>query len=277
VTLYPWRSCKSQQEIIKNKLYWYIVDLYSAIIKAIRSSIDIDVMGNLTDIESVVSEGSKTDDASKPFNDPSVTGSSYESQPSRTQKTAITLKSTRIQLPVDPSVLQFMAEGDSDDDLEQKKAQLFCFCCCDLVRACIVANIVFIGCMVFLILISLYQTPFDNQLDLYMDYADDVVDKPGHQMDQKGIIALSRTSVSMIFALIAIVGAVRKSKHLLVCSTAGYFAMFVMNSMAQRWYGVAACLFFSYPNIHLFLALKSERITAENYQTQKYCCCEGCK
>ncbi len=194
---------------------------------------------------------------------------------------------------VDSDILERISniDGDSDDGSDMRQANLCCFSCCDLVRACIVTNSIFIVIMLTLLSLAIYQIPtfhwfdlcqfnfdddyshfYKNQDDYFYD-ADMIED---NSLDLKSIFALVRTGLAIFFSATGIVGA-SKFQQRTVLYTAIWYCIYIIWSGLDRMISHAAVgVVFAYPNWHLFFELRRGSITRRDYWREKYCCCECC-
>jgi hypothetical protein len=227
-------------------------------------------MSFIRDIEEVdETKGNAITAAEDKQNAPSVAGGSSEAQ-----STSKSTTSTRM-VSIDPALLRMISTGEDDfEDQDRRKSQLCCFVFCDLVLAGILMNILYIFFCIFHILVSLWNTPFNISLDIYdFDADDDFVDRT---IDRKGIVQLTRTGGGIVFSAIGVVGAWRFSKYLVLASAIYYCIYAVMSLLDDgRWIGAFLTVPFAYTNFHLFIALKNDNISSENYATEKHCCIGG--
>lgn len=197
-----------------------------------------------------------------------------ENSPSKTSKTS---RNPSVVVSIDPAMLAMISSmddrGDSDSESEkQPHFHLFCYSCCDLIRACIITNAINIVCMLYLLLTSVFQVPGLFNFGLYKEEAYDD-DEYLQIVDRTGYIAIGRTVLAIVFSAIGIVGSVTFHKWVIL-SVAIWFLIYIISSaIDRRWAGVAIAVFFAYPNWHLFFALLRGKISKENYASLKYCCC----
>ena len=195
-------------------------------------------------------------------------------------KTSIAPKS--IVVSIDEDLIERLSniDGDSDDGSDVRKSDLFCFSCCDLARACVITNAFYIVIMIFVALISFFETPNFEILrfDLYEDGDDYFYYENPEQrrMNLKGILALVRTGCAILFSVIGIIGAVRFQKYAVLSTAVWYCIYIVWSCVDMRIMGAAVAVFFAYPNWHLFFALRNGSITRDTYYREKYCCCSCC-
>lgn len=190
-----------------------------------------------------------------------------------------------VMVSIDPSFLQRISnmDDDTDDDTVMRKSELCCFSCCDLVRACVITNAIYIVLMIFLLLISIFEFPNFHRFDLYNSEGDDYFYSHGNyedslqrSMNVRGILALVRTGCAILFSVIGIIGALRFSKHTVLSAAVWNCVYIVWSCIDRRTTGAVIAVFFAYPNWHLFLTLRNRTISRENYSTEKYCCCKFC-
>jgi len=201
-------------------------------------------------------------------------------------------RSQSVVVSLDPTVLQMMSveresgveDDDGDDSKEyERKSQLFCLCCCDLVRACVITNSVYIIIMVFLILVSVLDIDAYHRFELYQQPETYDDDDDGYRYDDEyqsntvqwqGVLALVRTAGALVFAVVGIFGASKFHKGLVLSSAIWYCIYVLWSLLDRRWAGALIAVFFSYPNFHLFAALHRGTISKENYEkTEEHCCC----
>jgi len=189
-------------------------------------------------------------------------------------------RTVSIALPLDPSVLAMVSavrdEVDSDDDSQKRKSQLFCFFCCDLVKACIIMNVIHMLLAAFYVVISVLKVPIGFRIDLYEIYGevyDD--DTSGLPLNPWGVVGYFKVVVGYIFSIVAIIGARKFSKPLVLASVVWDLCFTLLSGISQEWSAFFISMPFAYVDIHLYIALRSGAITKENYATEKYCCCGG--
>jgi len=198
----------------------------------------------------------------------------------------------------DPHILEMMSNDDGDDDSDNRNKRKTYLCCgfmCDVLRACVILDGLFIFLSILHILSSVFQIPFMAAYDLNQSAAsfdDDFVELGGNNnnnnnnnmfainniedIDTRGKFALLRMVLSIVFGGIGIYGAVTFRKSLVLATAVWYVIYLVTNAVEQKV--IAMFWGFSvYPHIALFLAFQNRTITRENYDnTEKHCCCDGC-
>ena len=193
-------------------------------------------------------------------------------------------KSISIKMPLDPSVLAMVSaarDADSDDESQKRQSQLFCFFCCDLVKACIIMNAVHIVISIIHILISVLQLPIGFRIDLYERYGvlyDDDNPNSNLPLNPWGVIGYLKIAFGFLFAIIAIIGARRFSQKLILASVFWDCCYTILSIANQEWSVFFISIPFLYTDVHLYMALRSRNITPENYEDEKHCCCAkgGC-
>mmetsp|Transcript_1788 Transcript_1788/g.4163 ORF Transcript_1788/g.4163 Transcript_1788/m.4163 type:complete len:228 (-) Transcript_1788:457-1140(-) len=182
--------------------------------------------------------------------------------------------SISIAVPIDPAVLAMVSavrDPDSDEDSEKRKSQLFCFVCCDLIKACIVMNAVHILISIIHVIISVLDAPIGFRIILY-----DTVDDDGLQtLNPWGVVGYIKMALGYIFAIVGMYGAADFRKDLVLCSAIWYCCYILLSLIGRHWSVFFISMPFCYTNFHCYLALRSGSITRENYETEKHCCCGG--
>jgi len=174
------------------------------------------------------------------------------------------------------SVLENMRDeevGETEEDLQQmKKAGRCCGCGCDLIRACMITNTVYIGIMTILLIAAFLDLPFYNRFALNKD-----PDAPEGVIDTAGVLALVRTGLGICFAILGIFGAYLFSSVMVLISGIGYCIYIIWSLVSLRLVGAVLAAAMAYPNFHLFYVLHKGIITKENYVHHKYCCGDSSK
>lgn len=201
---------------------------------------------------------------------------------SATAPTKTSLAPNSVVISIDHDLIERLSnmDGDSDDGSDVRKADLFCFSCCDLARACVITNAIYIVIMILLALVSFLETPglqfhtFDlwSNGDDYFYYED----PEQRKMTLKGIFALVRTGCAILFSVIGIIGAFRFNKYTVLSTAVWYCIYIVWSCIDMRFSDAAIAVFFAYPNWHLFFALRNGSMTPDTYYREKYCCCRCC-
>lgn len=181
-------------------------------------------------------------------------------------------RSISMAVPIDPSVLAMVSaarDEDSDDDSQKRQSQLFCFVCCDLVKACIIMNAIHIFISIIHLIMSVMNMPIGFRIILY-----EATDDDGFQtLNPWGVVGYVKMACGYIFAVIGMYGAANFRKNLVLCSALWYCTYILLSLAGQHWSVFFISMPFAYTDFHLFLALRSGSITRENYEKEKHCCC----
>jgi hypothetical protein len=184
-------------------------------------------------------------------------------------------------------------EDDRDRSMRgeyQRTSHLFCGCCCDLIRACVLTNSVYIALVVFWMLVSVLELTMNQKFQLYNrqcdhddgGFEDDDDDDDEFLQDKSGIewwgiLANARTALGILFAALGTWGASTFHRGLVLSSAIGYGISVGRSILDKSIWGAAFASVFAYPNVHLFVALRSASIRKETYETmEEHCCCECC-
>lgn len=198
----------------------------------------------------------------------------------RTAKSVVSNASFLVS--VDPSVISRFNNDETEmleEDLDNgndRQSDLCCGCCCDLVKACVLSNAFFVCMLTFLITVSLLEIPYfylafsPNSSKEYYD--DDIYEDVF--FDGAGKVTLMRSCAGLLFGLIGMIGAVRFEKWAVLCTAVGYI-LYALSSILQKSvpHSVIAA-FMTYPNVALFMALRSGTMTKDSYMsgTEAHCC-----
>mmetsp|Transcript_1133 Transcript_1133/g.2507 ORF Transcript_1133/g.2507 Transcript_1133/m.2507 type:complete len:233 (-) Transcript_1133:328-1026(-) len=184
---------------------------------------------------------------------------------------------TATVVTVERSPLELATAVDTEES-DKRKADLCCGSCCDYLRACVIVNIVTIvynGLGIFLYIIGVsFLNSAVNSDDIVFD--DDEVEAMVDQVNDMFVIAFVLAGLSLLFAIIGIVGAAKYNKAVVLATGVYYIIdVFLVAILQQDFTGAVMMLFFAYPHIGLFLAIKRGHITKETYERERYCCCDG--
>jgi hypothetical protein len=208
-------------------------------------------------------------------------GDSSVDPPSRTSKSV-----TSVRVTVDPVLYSQLAaraamgrDGDdcSSEDSFRRKATLCCGSCCDLVTACVIADVLNVVVMIINLIMSLLEMPGYLTIELNQsanEMDDDTLELP--KFDWIGIVGITRTVLGIPFGLLGI-WAARKFSKPLVLSVGIWHCIYGLLSVifSRRLVGLFMAGFMAYPHFHLFFELKSGNITKENYKKSEQHCCFG--
>ena len=165
------------------------------------------------------------------------------------------------------------------EESSERKSSLFCGSCCDLVKGCIIVNLLNICVSILFLAICLMDNDRLHELLLAVDDEDEDDEAGGlrRMLDPRGTLGLVRTSLMIPFALLGIVGAWRFQKYMVLCTAIWYVIDLFPAIMIRAWTNLVLSAFYCYPHIHLFLELKRGKMTLENYKsTEQHCCCAAC-
>jgi len=205
------------------------------------------------------------------------------SMPSKTSKSGCYV------VPIDASVaskVETITERHRAEDSLERQTPLCCRSFCDLLRACIICDIIFIvldivGIILFLMGITINNTlDFSNREiyddDVYDEVLNEALNEAQAESDRNTTIELIiKNCLGMFFCTIGIIGAANFNKTL-VFVTAIWFCIDCIWSMINtRWTGIVVTACFAYPHFALFMALKKGTIASENYARERFCCCDA--
>jgi len=187
-----------------------------------------------------------------------------------------TSKSAGVTMSIDPRLLELaQAEEFSEDFVARRRSTLCLGSACDLVKASIIVGVLY----VIILSALLYVTFVDigaNYIKLQLNSSPSDDDQVPEGIDLQGHIALARTGCGMFFSIIGIIGAIRFNRWMVLTASIGGSLYAFSSLLAGRIPGAAIAGFVIYPYAALYLALKKDSITRENYANTKYCCfCPG--
>jgi len=218
-------------------------------------------------------------------------------------------RATRSIMTLDPAMLRQLSVGDMPNDESDRKSVICCGCCCDVLRACIIVNILNFVYIIFMFFFAWWGIALWGNLEmtnnngnadddddtttnnnvLYMDdgdvnyqnYDDDDDFYMMEQAQQKEkSLWITKLSIvvqlcGILFTTLGIIGAAKFNKCLvLVCGI-----WYMIDGMVAGYYLVWPSLFlkafFAYPHIALYMALKSGSIAPHRYMIERHCCCDA--
>lgn len=150
--------------------------------------------------------------------------------------------------------------------------------CAQLLRACIVVNIVFIVLNALGVVLSFWGISFLDSIDVTQLEDDDVVDGIEQMMDRTSLIymiVIIQQGLGIIFGILGIVGASKYMKFLVLTAGVWYCIDLIICAAFINIPAVVMRGFFAYPHIACFVALKKGQITRETYNRERYCCCDS--
>jgi len=179
-----------------------------------------------------------------------------------------------VVLNLDASVLKMvsrMNEEDCDDEDDHPRCcqnyHVFCgCCCCDIRRASIIANIIYIVIAIFLIIFVFMAERMGIQTQYDDEELQEFIDSNMHS-------TLPRNSIGIVVAAGAgVYGAMNFRKWLVLAMVCWYGVYLIWAVMSMRYFSGIFAGIMIYPNLALFLALKNEKLTPDNYATTGLCC-----
>ena len=185
---------------------------------------------------------------------------------------------TKVIPTIDPSVVSIVEtlhERHRIEDENERQSNLCCGSCCDLLRACIIVDIVFILLDIVGILLFFAGITINNSRTNDDDEYDDEksTDCWGCNSNILNVLII-KNSLGMVFCTIGIIGAAKFHKILVLITAIWYVIDFIWSIITRRWTGIVVTACFAYPHFALFMALKKQQITRENYARERYCCCD---
>ena len=157
------------------------------------------------------------------------------------------------------------------EDPNARQSQLCCLCLCDLVKASITMNLMWIGLMITYITFSLVDPERLNSTFGIVPL--DPV-KDGESMDLVGIVGIIKVTIAFIYCILGIYGAMRFNKNLVLAACIGYvlYALLLLVDLKSgRWTGIFLAGIFLYPNAHLYISMRNGTITKETYEREASC------
>jgi len=181
---------------------------------------------------------------------------------------------------VDPSVLQQLSTV-AEPLATDRQAILCCGCCCDLLRACIIVNVINYVYIVAVLFVSWngIRTIKGLNTDLgEVDYVDDdaLNDRKSELGNYEGLyfIFIVVELVGLLFTTLGIVGAVKFNRCLVLTCAIWYCFETIFALCVAVWWAAPIKGLFAYPHIALFAALTTGKISRQRYTTERYCCCD---
>jgi hypothetical protein len=146
-----------------------------------------------------------------------------------------------------------------------------------LVRACIIVNIIFICLAILGLLLSWWGIAWIDRISSGQ-YDDDSV-SPGLAQYMEGsdtyfLINILQLSLGMPFAIIGIIGAAKFNRYLVLATAIWLCIDVILSGVYRNWPGCLIEGLFAYPHFALFVALKNGTITRKDYLRERHCCCD---
>lgn len=179
--------------------------------------------------------------------------------------------SKSVVLNLDASVLKMVSQMDEDLDDDEDDHPRHCqnyhyCCCCDVRRASIAANIVYMVIALFLIIFVFIA----EKLGIRTQYDDEEFQE---FIDSNMRSTLPRNSIGIVVAGVAgVYGAMNFRKWFVLTMVGWYGVYLIWAVLSMRYFSGIFAGIMIYPNLALFLALKNEKLTPDNYGTTGRCC-----
>jgi hypothetical protein len=184
--------------------------------------------------------------------------------------------SIRVAATVGPSVYQSANVAEILDP-DKREANLCCGSCCDLLRACIIVNIVQIILSGLAALFVIWGIALFDTIDLSDD--DQVAQETEAMLEQTGkilLIAQIKNVLGILFGIVGIVGAVKYNGVLVLIAGIYNIISVIACGVLLDPLGAIVSGVYAYVHIALFLALKKGQIKRETYHDrERYCCCDN--
>ena len=183
---------------------------------------------------------------------------------------------TKVSLSVNRSVLELVESHNArelDDDRNQRKTQLYCGFCCDVLTASFVVDCMYVPWMIMSTFFNLGLLQDAKELMLLEDTDDTDDTSDGSSGVNPLILIAIKNVLGVPFGLIGILGAWKMYKWC-VLVTGIWFCVDLVWSCVFKRYVMLALVFNIYPHFALFEALWSGKITRENFRArERRCCC----
>ena len=210
-----------------------------------------------------------------------------------TSTTGNSNESKKVTLTLDSSILEMVTASGIDNEVEvdddERESPLCCLCCCDMAKACIITNSMYLIFMIAGLILTLFgidiKRPFlnvreqsDYITELQTMYDDDdyiefqVMIKENEPPDFYLTILVS-SAFAIIFMIIGILGAIKLNTPMILCTTIWFVIDLVMDILEMRWIAIVVIVLFLYPQIALLLAVYKGKLSKANYAREQHCCC----
>lgn len=230
-----------------------------------------------------------TDNISNDSTSASVTNSNSRTTKSQRESVLVRIDSSLLEMA--SSVKDEYDRRAEVDEEDRRKAELCCFFCCDLVRACIVVDICDIVIAILLIVASVLNSTSDGFYvmmnfgtimrpsgDDFVVIDDDELLELRQNKENSAFYVTILMGVGVLFSVIGIVGSLRFQKYMVLVTGIWYCVDVLLSAIMFQWHNVVVAVFFAYPHFALYHALRKGKITRDNYEaTEKHCCCECCE
>lgn len=157
------------------------------------------------------------------------------------------------------------------DAVGERQADLCCDSCCDVRKATLICDIIYV--VVMLALLIVYSAGI-SEVNGTVTGDDDVVELVRSVVSGLFIGLVVKNVIGILMGGLSIFGALKYKKGFVLATGIWICIDFVANFFFMPWFVGFVLVGFSYPHFALFRALRQGKITAENYHvTEEYCCC----
>ena len=170
------------------------------------------------------------------------------------------------------SPLYNQLERIKQEESSDRRASLFCMSCCDIVKGCIVVNIIQICFVTLYFVIRL----LDNPLFSLQWEEDEEQSAIQEFLDPRGVVGITWTAFMLANGFMAIVGAWKFHKNTILLAAILNCIDVILKVLIMQWTNFLGSCLCCYAQMHLFVELKSRRMARENYRNEKQCCCYRC-
>lgn len=178
---------------------------------------------------------------------------------------------------LDPAFYRAQLAALAEEERNERKTHLCCGSCCDLRKACIIVDSIylfFVGGAVLLSVTGLRMFERVEWKGSQAEYDDDQVQRAGNDTIMYLAASDIQLGIGVFFCVLGILGACRFQKYLVLCTAIWYCIDVVLFGIFMNWVSAVFAGAYAYPHFALFLALRSGTMTRENYKvTEQHCCC----
>lgn len=179
---------------------------------------------------------------------------------------------------IEPSVLRLATEGDPDDP-DERKTDLCCGVCCDVLRGCIIVDILSLVGVAIWLLLFWWGIEVVNSIDMATVEDDELFEQlnelENYAIGYEVILLIAVICLNVVFSLVGIIGAAKFNKYLVLATGIWYICEAIYLLSIQLFAHAFTIAAYSYPHIALYLALRSGTISRQNYRRERYCCCDS--
>jgi len=188
-----------------------------------------------------------------------------------------------LQISVDQTVLQLVNAMENDDSLGSRST--FLCNCCDLVRTCLVVDIIYVILIpAFLVFhTTRYTTVKSAEVEDFADdqlfFDDDRFAGESAKSDVKEhysleyLILLIKNILEIIFPAFGIYGVCKFNKPIILSVAIWFVVDFIVSAILMRWTVVVIVAFVSAIHFALFRMIRKGEISSRQYPNESVCCC----